>query len=117
MKNTGQNNKKGLKHRKKMNNCFIQTLSLLFYIMIFTTKSYLCTAKPVGFSYSKFSGPVSGPIKEVIIPDKYNSHLSHIDYVGKPDYHFSYGVDDPKTKVLQNHHESRNGDTVTGEYR
>ncbi len=67
-----------------------------------------------GYSYAKFSGPVSGPSKEVHYHDGHNHH--DVDYISKPDYHFEYGVEDPHTDVKQSRHESRSGDTVTGEY-
>ncbi|KAG7299820.1 hypothetical protein JYU34_016837 [Plutella xylostella] len=99
------------------------------------------SAPPGGYSYNKFSGPVSGQIHEVqvaaaeglpaqqhadygydhhtgkIHPDtaKY-AHLKTVDYVAKPDYHYAYGVEDPHTGNLQSHKESRDGDVVHGEY-
>lgn len=73
------------------------------------------SAYPPGYSYSKFSGPVSGPDHEIIVKGEHGEPA--IDYVAKPDYHFEYGVEDAKTKVRQNRKESRNGDEVIGEYR
>lgn len=73
-----------------------------------------------GYSYAKFSGPVSGPEKEVYVQheDKHgHSHGHSVDYVAKPDYHFAYGVEDPKSKVSQSRKETRHGDVVHGEYR
>lgn len=71
-----------------------------------------------GYSYAKFSGPVSGPEKEVLVADEHHGHGAHkVDYIAKPDYHFAYGVEDPKSKVSQNRKETRNGDAVQGEYR
>lgn len=73
-----------------------------------------------GYSYAKFSGPVSGPEKEIYVSN--NDHHGHgghghaVDYVAKPDYHFAYGVEDPKSKVSQSRKETRHGDTVHGEY-
>lgn len=58
---------------------------------------------------------MSGPEHEVIVPDKHG-HGHSVDYVAKPDYHFSYGVEDPKSKVSQSRKESRHGDEVHGEY-
>ena len=69
-----------------------------------------------GYSYAKFSGPVSGPEKQVLYDDS-EGHGHVADYVSKPDYHFAYGVEDPKSKVSQSRKESRLGDVVTGEYR
>ncbi|XP_055609482.1 cuticle protein 19-like [Uranotaenia lowii] len=70
----------------------------------------------VGFSYAKFSGPVSGPAHEIHVEDKHG-HGHKIDYVAKPDYQFEYGVEDPKSKVSQNRKEHRHEDEVHGEYR
>lgn len=60
-------------------------------------------------------GPVSGIEKKVVYDDGQYHH--DYDYVAKPDYHFEYGVQDPKSKVHQSRQETRNGDTVHGEYR
>lgn len=40
----------------------------------------------------------------------------NIDFQAKPDYQYSYGVEDPHTGNTQNHKETRDGDTVKGEY-
>ncbi|XP_055535985.1 cuticle protein 21-like [Wyeomyia smithii] len=69
----------------------------------------------VGFSYAKFSGPVSGPSHEVHVEDKHG-HGYTVDYVAKPDYHFEYGVEDPKSKVSQSRKEHRHEDELHGEY-
>ncbi|XP_058830242.1 cuticle protein 19-like [Topomyia yanbarensis] len=69
----------------------------------------------VGFSYAKFSGPVSGPAHEVHVEDKHG-HGHTVDYVAKPDYQFEYGVEDPKSKVSQNRKEQRHDDDLHGEY-
>ncbi|XP_049866469.1 cuticle protein 21-like isoform X2 [Pectinophora gossypiella] len=97
--------------------------------------------RPGGYSYNRFSGPVSGKIIEVQVPaahgipaqqhasygydhqkgqidpetQKY-AHLKTVDYVAKPDYTYAYGVEDPHTGNLQNHKEHRDGDVVRGEY-
>lgn len=69
-----------------------------------------------GFSYAKFSGPVSGPAHEVHIVDKHG-HGHTVDYVAKPDYQFEYGVEDPKSKVSQSRKEQRHEDELHGEYQ
>ncbi|KFB50669.1 hypothetical protein ZHAS_00018705 [Anopheles sinensis] len=69
----------------------------------------------VGYSYAKFSGPVSGPAHEVHVEDKHG-HGHKIDYVAKPDYLFEYGVEDPKSKVSQSRKEHRHEDELHGEY-
>lgn len=84
-----------------------------------------------GYSFAKFIGPVAGAEKKIYAAKKHennlNPNLNHgyrygsaddgMDFFAKPDYHFSYGVEDSKTGVLQNHKETRNGDKVKGEYR
>jgi len=67
-----------------------------------------------GFSYAKFSGPVSGPEHKIEVHDKHG-HASY-DYVGHPSYKFEYGVEDPKSHVSQKRQEHRDGDDVHGEY-
>ncbi|KAJ0179770.1 hypothetical protein K1T71_004361 [Dendrolimus kikuchii] len=96
---------------------------------------------PGGYSYNRFSGPVSGQIVEVKVPAAENiaaqehadygydhktgqihpdtakyAHLKTVDYVAKPDYTYAYGVEDPHTGNLQKHQEQRDGDVVHGEY-
>lgn len=58
-----------------------------------------------GVSYSKFSGPVAGPVKKIRVSGN------------NADYHFAYGVNDPKNRLLQSRQETRIGDDVHGEYR
>lgn len=86
-----------------------------------------------GYSFAKFIGPVTGAEKKIYAAKRHennlNANLNHgygygslsngngVDFFAKPDYHFSYGVEDSKTGVLQNHKETRNGDKVKGEYR
>lgn len=66
----------------------------------------------VGYSYTRFEGPVVGP--EQLVP----GHDGRtVDYVARPEYSFAYGVEDGKTRVLQNRKETRNGDEVRGVYR
>ncbi|XP_026328758.1 larval cuticle protein A1A-like [Hyposmocoma kahamanoa] len=110
-------------------------------IHLLTVVSLALAAKHGGYSYNRFSGPVSGQIVEVQVPaaleiaaqqhasygydhhrgeidpetQKY-AHLKTVDYVAKPDYHYAYGVEDPLTGNLQNHKEHRDGDVVSGEY-
>lgn len=64
----------------------------------------------IGYSFAKFSGPVSGmkiisltthvfnskiknlplgPAKEIVTHDQHHGH--QVDYVAKPDYQFEYG--------------------------
>ncbi|ALC43886.1 CG13670, partial [Drosophila busckii] len=67
-----------------------------------------CSA--VGYSYTRFEGPVVGPERLVTVPE-YGA-----DYVARPEYSFAYGVEDGKTRVLQNRKETRSGDEVRGVY-
>ncbi|XP_075232455.1 cuticle protein 8-like [Lycorma delicatula] len=80
----------------------------------------LCKSLTQGYQYKTFIGPVSGAIKEVIVPYYSANHpLSYLksrDYVAKPDYSFAYGVDDAASGNTQNHRETREGDVVKGEY-
>ncbi|SPP85302.1 pheromone-processing carboxypeptidase KEX1 [Drosophila guanche] len=68
----------------------------------------VCSA--VGYSYTRFEGPVAGPEHLVTV------HNGRTDYVARPEYSFAYGVEDGKTRVLQNRKETRNGDEVRGVY-
>ncbi|XP_034481478.1 acidic leucine-rich nuclear phosphoprotein 32-related protein [Drosophila innubila] len=72
-----------------------------------------CSA--VGYSYSRFEGPVVGPERLVTVPDAYGGG-THSDYVARPEYSFAYGIEDGQTRVLQNRKETRNGDEVRGVY-
>ncbi|XP_065164264.1 pupal cuticle protein Edg-84A-like isoform X2 [Atheta coriaria] len=67
-----------------------------------------------GYSFHKFSGPVSGEIKPIYVPD--GQEGQKLDYYATPDYNYSYGVKDPKTGNTQEHQESRQGDAVKGQY-
>ncbi|XP_039487875.1 sodium/potassium/calcium exchanger 1 [Drosophila santomea] len=65
----------------------------------------------VGYSYARFEGPVVGPEHLVTVHDGRT-----VDYVARPEYSFAYGVEDGKSRVLQNRKETRNGDEVRGVY-
>lgn len=97
-------------------NLFFIQIAILFFLVGFIN----CRGEPAGgkeqpgFSYSRFSGPVSGPEHEILVTDKHGN--SKVDYVAKPDYSFAYGVEDPKSKVSQSRKETRHGDAVVGEY-
>ncbi|KAG5880928.1 hypothetical protein JTB14_035149 [Gonioctena quinquepunctata] len=71
------------------------------------------------FSFLKFSGPVSGEARRVVIPNTNPHHPESqaVDYVSKPDYSFTYGVHDGESENSQTHSETREGDAVHGEYR
>ncbi|XP_037945257.1 protein PFC0760c-like [Teleopsis dalmanni] len=69
----------------------------------------------LGYSYSRFYGPVSGPEQKVFVHDALNGGHS-IDYIAKPEYEFAYGVEDAQNYLLQNRKETRNGDEVKGVY-
>lgn len=106
-------------NKDKVNYILKQTKmkQLLFSFYILYIPYVSCTTFPFGFSYTRFSGPVSGPEKQIIVYDAHQHGYPHVDYIAKPDYQFSYGIDDPKTKVQQSRKEIRNGDLVQGEYR
>ncbi|XP_022212402.2 uncharacterized protein LOC111067568 [Drosophila obscura] len=70
----------------------------------------ICVCSAVGYSYARFEGPVAGPEHLVTV------HNGRTDYVARPEYSFAYGVEDGKTRVLQNRKETRNGDAVRGVY-
>lgn len=67
----------------------------------------------IGYSFAKFSGPVSGPSHKVQVHDHRGDTF---DFIAKPDYQFEYGVEDPKNQNSQYRKEHRVGDTVFGEY-
>lgn len=67
----------------------------------------------IGYSFAKFSGPVSGPSQKVQVHDHRGDTF---DFIAKPDYQFEYGVEDPKNQNSQYRKEHRVGDTVFGEY-
>ncbi|CAG9784921.1 unnamed protein product [Diatraea saccharalis] len=109
------------------------------FLVPFALASVVLAGKaPGGYSYNRFSGPVSGRIIEVKVPAAENiaaqqhadygydhqtgkihpdtakyAHLKTVDYVAKPDYQYAYGVEDPHTGNLQNHKEFRDGDVAT----
>lgn len=86
-------------------------------VLLICTVLTLVKCYAPGYSFAKFSGPVSGPEKEIQVEGDDYHHGHTVDYVAKPDYHFAYGVEDPKTHVSQSRHETRDGDSVHGEYR
>jgi Insect cuticle protein len=97
----------------------LQLLAFTTLVAVATCRSHHHNADDhhhVGYSYAKFSGPVSGHESEVPVVDKYGHSHHTPDYVAKPDYAFEYGVEDPKTHVSQNRHEQRHDDQVQGEY-
>ncbi|XP_034824569.1 cuticle protein 21-like [Maniola hyperantus] len=109
-----------------------------FALLALTSPAFSVYA-PGGYSYNRFSGPVSGKIYEVQVPAAegaqqhadygYNhqqrqidpetakyERLKTVDYKAKPDYHYAYGVQDPHSGNQQDHKETREGDVVRGEY-
>lgn len=95
------------------------------------------------YSYHKFSGPVSGAIQEIQVPSPYGPKLDYVVCIeglfdpryiflsalssdffkliftlqqAKPDYTYSYGIEDPYTGNRQERQEQRDGDTVHGQY-
>ncbi|EDW78990.1 uncharacterized protein Dwil_GK11899 [Drosophila willistoni] len=82
----------------------------LLIVAIAVGLGMIATCSAVGYSYARFEGPVVGP--EHLI----TSHDGTSDYVARPEYSFAYGVEDGKTRVLQNRKETRQGDEVRGVY-
>lgn len=91
-------------------------VELLLLIGAFVIFAVLGSCSAVGYSYTRFEGPVVGPEQLVTVPDAYGGG-THSDYVARPEYSFAYGVEDGQTRVLQNRKETRNGDEVRGVYR
>lgn len=83
---------------------------------LFVIFAVLGSCEAVGYSYTRFEGPVVGPEQLIHVPDDYGGG-THADYVARPEYSFAYGVEDGQTRVLQNRKETRNGDEVRGVYR
>ncbi|XP_030372328.1 uncharacterized protein LOC115622514 [Scaptodrosophila lebanonensis] len=90
--------------------------SLRLWLLLFSIALHLvASVTAVGYSYTRFEGPVAGPEHQVTVPHAFGGG-SRVDYVGRPEYSFAYGVEDGKTRVLQNRKETRNGDEVRGVY-
>uniref|UniRef100_A0A1B0AR38 Uncharacterized protein n=1 Tax=Glossina palpalis gambiensis TaxID=67801 RepID=A0A1B0AR38_9MUSC len=87
----------------------LQSLFFLFCVNILP----LCSC--VGYSYTRFVGPVRGP-EQVYVTDDPVSGRQHLDYIAKPEYEFSYGVEDTEARILHNRNEIRDGDDVKGVY-
>ncbi|KAH8302412.1 hypothetical protein KR044_006194 [Drosophila immigrans] len=84
-------------------------------LMMLSIFSAFAGCSAIGYSYSRFEGPVVGPEQLVQVPDAYGGG-THTDYVARPEYSFAYGVEDGQTRLLQNRKETRNGDAVKGVY-
>ncbi|XP_056644774.1 uncharacterized protein LOC130450423 [Diorhabda sublineata] len=71
------------------------------------------------FSFHNFNGPISKEVRQVVVPNTNPRQpgAQSIDFVGKPDYSFAYGVHDDQIKNSHTHMESRDGDALRGEYR
>ncbi|ALC43883.1 Cpr66Cb [Drosophila busckii] len=48
--------------------------------------------------------------------DEHAHHDEHVDYYAPPKYAFKYGVNDFHTGDVKSQHETRDGDTVKGQY-
>ncbi|XP_037819148.1 uncharacterized protein LOC119608702 [Lucilia sericata] len=82
----------------------------------------------VGYSYTRFVGPVAGPEHKIYVNDanvaadgKTHHHaigggVPRLDYVAKAEYNFAYGVEDADAHILHNRNEMRDGDAVKGVY-
>lgn len=71
-------------------------------------------AKPDGYAHSfqHFHGPVMGDEHEVTWMDSHGDH--HEDYVARPRYTFSYGVEDHHTGDYHGQKEQRDGKRASG---
>uniref|UniRef100_A0A1A9Z8X1 Uncharacterized protein n=1 Tax=Glossina pallidipes TaxID=7398 RepID=A0A1A9Z8X1_GLOPL len=94
---------------RRIGGLVLQSLFLLFCASILPS----CSA--VGYSYTRFVGPVRGP-EQVYVTDDPVSGRQHLDYIAKPEYEFSYGVEDTEARILHNRNEIRDGDDVKGVY-
>lgn len=103
--------------------CFA-TLSLV--VLLLAAMPSVCQA--VGYSYTRFSGPVTGPEQKIIVHDGLvgsgvgvgvggGGGGARVDFIAKPAYEFAYGVEDAQARLLQNRQETRDGDAVWGSYR
>ncbi|XP_067648072.1 uncharacterized protein [Eurosta solidaginis] len=96
-------------------NSLLATLILIMVCFVLTPP--VCQA--VGYSYSRFSGPVTGPEQKVVVNDGLTSGGGggpRFDYIAKPAYEFAYGVEDAQARLLQSRQEMRDCDTVRGSY-
>ncbi|XP_065359938.1 uncharacterized protein LOC135953852 [Calliphora vicina] len=73
----------------------------------------------VGYSYTRFVGPVAGPEHKIYVnaANAATDGKPHgVDYVAKAEYQFAYGVEDADAHILHNRNEMRDGDAVKGVY-
>lgn len=98
--------------------------TMSFVVLLLAVMPPVCQA--VGYSYTRFSGPVTGPEQKIIVHDGLvgsgvgvggGSGGARVDFVAKPAYEFAYGVEDAQARLLQNRQETRDGDAVWGSYR
>ncbi|XP_022122273.1 cuticle protein 19-like [Pieris rapae] len=61
-------------------------------------------------SEGSFAQAIHRPVHHYVAEDH------HVDYYAYPKYVFKYGVNDFHTGDIKTHHESRDGDVVTGQY-
>lgn len=101
---------------------FITVLGVMSMIMIQLLLPLGCV-DAVGYSYTRFVGPVAGPEHKIYVNDANaatdgKTHNHHgLDYVAKAEYQFAYGVEDADAHILHNRNEVRDGDAVKGVYR
>ncbi|XP_058975415.1 transcription initiation factor IIA subunit 1-like [Musca domestica] len=105
--------------------CYLSSLMAVVLGVILLPLPQRCNA--VGYSYTRFRGPVSGPEHRIYVRngvassslgthDHHPDEESHLDYVAKPEYEFAYGVEDTQAHILHNRNEMRDGDAVKGVY-
>ncbi|XP_039964081.1 uncharacterized protein LOC120777037 [Bactrocera tryoni] len=97
---------------------------LSFVVLLLVAMPPVCQA--VGYSYTRFSGPVTGPEQKIVVHDGLvgsgvgvgggGGGGARVDFIAKPAYEFAYGVEDAQARLLQNRQETRDGDAVWGSY-
>ncbi|CAK9806566.1 Cuticle protein 8 [Anthophora plagiata] len=81
----------------------------------------------IASSYLQFHGPVEGPAYRVKVPYDHKDTTNDLhgqehdngdsfDYVAHPKYEFSYGVEDHETGDFHAQKETRDGNSVSGQY-
>lgn len=114
------------RHHQHNNHSSLTVLDIISLTVLILLPSLLplkCV-EAVGYSYTRFTGPVTGPEHKVYVNDVTHRNPYHkgsvstrLDYVAKPEYEFAYGVEDADAQILHNRNEVRDGDAVKGVYR
>lgn len=104
---------------------FIRLSDIISLILLLLLLPLSSKVEAVGYSYTRFVGPVTGPEHKIYVNDANSAandktsppYLPRLDYVAKPEYEFAYGVEDADAHILHNRNEMRDGDVVKGVYR